>query len=127
MLQAIAGDDAHDVRSASGTTSKWFKIYVKEVVSSLFDYPRLSYTITLTSPPDTAYGLFVYTGTESVATCSSGLKQGSGVPQTVSDTWGDALGADDSTWITVEVRYLSGDACGPSDEWRLSVRGHTNP
>lgn len=126
-MQAIAGDDGGDTRTASGTTSRWFKVLVEEVVSDLFDYPRLSYTVTLASPPETSYGLFVYTGTETMATCTAGMKQGTGVPESVSDTWGDALGIDDSTWLTIEVRYLSGGACGPSDEWHLIVRGHTTP
>jgi len=47
-----------------------------------------------------------------------------GTPQTVTNTWGDTLGVDDSTWITLEVRHLSGEACGASDQWTLTVAGH---
>jgi hypothetical protein len=44
----------------------------------------------------------------------------------VSSTWGDTLGVDDTRWLTLEVRYISGEMC-PSDPWTLTVKGHTNP
>jgi hypothetical protein len=94
-------------------------------VSSLFDYPDLSYTATLQSPAGTSYGLFVYTGDGSGPTCFASAQQGTGNPAKVSDSWGDTPVLDDGTWLTVEVRYLSGNACGPSDKWTLTVKGHT--
>jgi hypothetical protein len=94
-------------------------------VSSLFSYPGLSYTATLTSPPGTSYGLFVYTGDSSGPTCFASVKQGTGNPAVVHDSWGDTPAIDDTTWITIEVRYLSGSACGPSDDWTLTVEGNT--
>jgi hypothetical protein len=115
------------VRTATGNTSAWFDVEVMEAVSSLLSYPQLSYTVTLVSPPGTLYGLFVYPGTGSGPSCFAQAKHGSGNPATVSDTWSDTPVVDDSTWITVEVRYLSGGACGPSDLWTLTVAGHTNP
>lgn len=124
QLQSIAGDENHDVRTASGETSAWFNVLVEEAVSSILDYPGLSYTVTLASPASTSYGLFVYTGGGS-PTCFGAAKQGTGSPATVHDSWSDSIGIDDSTWITIEVRYLSGGACGPSDQWTLTVAGHT--
>lgn len=126
QLAAIDGDDNHDKRTATGNTSRWFKVEVVESVSSIIDYPSLSYTATLTSPPGASYGLFVYTGGTSGPTCFAAVKQGAGNPAVVSDSWGDTLASDDTTWITVEVRHLSGDACGPSDQWTLTVEGNTN-
>jgi len=126
-LPSVDGDQGNDTRTASGDTSKWFTVEVMEAVSSLISYPQLSYTVTLVSPPGTLYGLFVYPGTGSGPTCFAQVKQGSGNPATVSDTWSDTPVIDDSKWITVEVRWLSGDACGPSDLWHLTVAGHTNP
>jgi hypothetical protein len=95
-------------------------------VNAIFDYPRLSYTATLASPPGAQYDLFVYTGDDYGPICS-GPQQAAGTPATFTDTWGDTIGVDDSTWITFEVRHASGDACGPSDLWTLTVRGHTHP
>jgi hypothetical protein len=125
-LQSIDGDQNHDVRTATGNTSRWLTLEVVEAVSSIIDFPSLSYTATLTSPPGTSYGLFVYTGDSSGPSCFSAAKQGTGNPAVVTDSWGDTLGVDDTTWITLEVRYLSGGACGPNDEWTLTVEGNTN-
>lgn len=127
VLQAIAGDEGSDSVTRTGTTSKWFSVLVEEAVSDPFDYPDLSYTATLTSPPGATYGLFVYPGNSSGPTCFAGAQQGTGNPAKVSDSWGDTPVLDDSTWITIEVRHLSGNACTPSDQWTLKVQGHTNP
>lgn len=113
------------MRTATGDSSRWFKIQVVEAVSSIIDFPSLSYTATLTSPPSTSYGLFVYTGDDFAPTCS-GPKQGTGNPAVVTDSWGDTLTVDDTTWLTLEVRYLSGGACGPSNEWTLTIEGNTH-
>jgi hypothetical protein len=94
-------------------------------VSSIIDYPSLSYRAKLTSPPGASYGLFVYTGDDSGPTCFAPAKQGTGNPAVVTDSWGDSLGSDDTTWLTLEVRYLSGTACGPSDQWNLTIEGNT--
>ncbi|APR77510.1 Hypothetical protein A7982_02857 [Minicystis rosea] len=114
------------MRTATGDTSRWLKVQVVESVSSIFDFPSLSYTATLTSPPSTSYGLFVYMGDDVSATCSGSAKQGIGNPAIVTDSWGDTLTVDDTTWLTLEVRYLSGGACGPSNEWTLNIEGNTN-
>jgi hypothetical protein len=94
-------------------------------VSSIIDFPSLSYRATLTSPPGASYGLFVYTGDSSGPTCFGATKQGTGNPAVVTDSWGDSIGSDDTTWLTLEVRHLSGNACGPSDQWNLTIEGNT--
>jgi hypothetical protein len=124
-LPGIDGDTGNDVESATGNTSRWFHIYVAEAVSSVVDYPPLSYTATLSSPPGMNYDLYVYTGDTGGPDCQAQPVKGSGTPEQVSDQWGDSIGSEDGTWITLEVRYVSGDACGPQDSWTLTIAGHT--
>ena len=125
-MSAIAGDKDNDTRIVKGTTSKWFKVQVNEVVSSIISYPQLSYTATLTTPPGMDFDLFEYDGTTSTPSCSGNPKHALGTPESVSDSWGDTLNSDDTQWLTLEVRYISGDMC-PSDQWTLTVKGHTIP
>jgi hypothetical protein len=89
-------------------------------VSDPFSYPDLSYTATLVSPASTQYELFVYPD----ADCTYG-NIATGSPPSYHDSWSDTPFIDDSLWIIVEVRYLSGGACGPNEQWVLTVRGHT--
>jgi hypothetical protein len=123
QLPSIAGDDGNDVRSAQGIGSKWFEIFVEESVSSIIDYPPLSFTATLVSPPTTSYDLYVYFGDSAGISCSAVPLHGTGNPAIVSDTWGDNIGTDDSTWLVVEVRYVSGHDC--STQWSLTIAGNT--
>ena len=125
-LPAIAGDEGSDVRSASGKTSKWFNLFVEEAVSALFEYPDIKYRATLTSPPGAQYGLFVYTGDATAPSCFDSAVQGTGSPAVVTDAWSDTPILDDGLWITLEVRHLSGNACGPNDLWTLTVQGNTD-
>ena len=125
-LPAIAGDKGNDARIAKGTTSKWFKVQVNEVVSSIISFPQLSYTASLTTPPGMDFDLFEYDGTTSTPSCSGNPKHALGNPESVSDSWGDTLNSDDTRWLTLEVRYVSGEMC-PSDQWVLTVKGHTIP
>ena len=125
-LPAIAGDEGSDVRSASGKTSKWFNLFVEEAVSALFEYPDIKYRATLTSPPSAQYGLFVYTGDATAPSCFDSAVQGTGNPAVVTDAWSDTPVLDDGLWITLEVRHLSGNACGPNDLWTLTVQGNTD-
>ena len=125
-LSAVDGDQHSDTRTIKGTTSKWFKVLVSEAVSSIISYPKLSYTATLTTPPGMDFDLFEYDGTISTPSCSGNPKHATGNPEAVSSTWGDTLGVDDTRWLTLEVRHISGEMC-PSDPWTLTVKGHTNP
>jgi len=125
-LSAIDGDRNSDKRTVQGTTSKWFKVLVNEAVSSLISYPQLSYTATLDTPPGMDFDLFVYDGSTSTPSCGGNPKHAAGSPEAVSESWGDSLGVDDTQWLTLEVRYITGDMC-PSDPWTLTVKGHTKP
>lgn len=125
-MSAIDGDKNNDTRIVKGTTSKWFKVLVNEAVSSVISFPQLSYTASLVSPAGMDFDLFVYDGTTSTPSCSGNPKHAMGNPEEVSETWGDTLNSDDTKWLTLEVRYISGDMC-PSDQWTLTVKGHTIP
>ena len=125
-LSAVDGDQNNDTRTIKGTTSKWFKVLVNEAVSSIISYPQLSYTATLATPPGMDFDLFVYNGSFSTPSCSGTPKHASGNPESVNDTWADTIGTEDTRWLTLEVRYISGEMC-PSDPWTLTVKGHTNP
>jgi hypothetical protein len=125
-LSAVDGDENNDTRTVKDSTSKWLKVLVSEGVSSLISYPQLSYTATLNSPPGMDFDLFEYDGSISTPSCSGNPKHASGTPEAVTDTWGDTVGTDDTRWLTLEVRYVSGEMC-PSDPWTLTVKGHTHP
>jgi hypothetical protein len=122
-MPSVDGDTGSDTRTVSGWTSAWYKVLISEGSNFSND---LSYTATLTSPPGMLYQLFVYTGDSSMPKCLVNPVQGAGTPATVKDGWSDSLGTDDSTWITLEVRYASGDECNPPPKWTLTVQGHTN-
>lgn len=125
-LSAVDGDQNNDTRTIKGTASHWFKVLVNEAVSSPINYPQLSYTATLTTPPGMDFDLFVYDGSFSTPSCSGSPKHASGNPESVTDTWGDSFASEDTRWLTLEVRYISGEMC-PSDPWTLTVKGHTIP
>lgn len=125
-LTAVDGDRNNDTRSVKGTTSKWLKILVNEAVSSIVSYPKLSYTATLTTPSGMDFDLFEYDGDASTPSCAGDPKHAMGSPESVTDTWGDTVTSDDTRWLTLEVRYISGEMC-PSDPWTLTVKGHTHP
>ena len=124
-LAEIAGDTGNDVRTAMGDTSRFFRVYVAEAVSSPVDYPALSYTASLSSPPGMDYDLYVYTGDDSSPDCQAQPTKASGTPEQTGDTWGDSIGSEDGTWLTLEVRYVSGTACGPQSSWTLTIAGNT--
>jgi hypothetical protein len=123
-MSAIAGDKGNDTRIVKGTTSKWFKVQVNEAVSSIISFPQLSYTATLATPAGMDFDLFEYDGTTSTPSCAGNPKHAQGNPESVSDVWGDTLNSDDTRWITLEVRYISGEVC-PANQWMLTVQGHT--
>jgi len=123
LLATVAGDDGSDVSMAQGVGSKWFQIFVEESVSSIIDYPPLSFTATLQSPPGASYDLYVYFGDNGGTDCNAAPLHGGGSPQTVQTTWDDNMGIDDGTWLAVEVRYVSGANC--LSLWTLSIQGNT--
>lgn len=125
QLPAVSGDEG-GAANASGSGSKWFKVHVEETSSSVFE-EDLSYSVTLTSPAGMDYDLYVRQGPQDGnQDCNSAEKKGtlSGGSESVSDGWDDDQGLggeDDSVWLSIEVRHLSGDDCDA--KWSLSVKG----
>ncbi len=126
VLPEIDGDKGSDMRTAMGNSSKWFALFVKEGVSSIIDYPALSFTASLTSPAKADYDLYVYTGDFSNPDCAAAPEKALGLPESYSKQWGDTLGTDDGTWYILEVRHNTGDVC-ENAFWTLNVTGHTIP
>jgi len=127
-LPAIAGDEDGAPVTRNGHTSKWFKIHVEEQDSGIFD-ADISYTVSLTSPPGAVYALHVYQAAQdSPPNCNATVKNGTGNPPSVHDSWDDDQpigGENDSTWVIIEVAHVSGEACSSSDNWTLTVTGNT--
>jgi hypothetical protein len=121
-LPSIHGDTDSDMRTKTGTTSAWFKVLVTEDSNLI---KALSYTATLVSPPGFVFELFAYEGNGSVPDCLGDALLALGNPPSVSGTWSDKAGSEDQRWISLEVRYISGQVCEPAPEWTLTVQGHT--
>jgi hypothetical protein len=119
-ISAIDGDTGSDKRSVSGSSSKWFKLYVHEG-SNLIN--GMSFTVTLQSPPGMDYDLYVYQGDASMPNCFATPTHALGDPETFMDSWSDSFGSDDSRWYILEVRYISGMDC--TSKWTLTVSGNT--
>ncbi len=124
-LSQIRGDKGSDTRTDTGVGSMWFKIYVEESVSSIIDFPPLSYTATLQSPAGMDYDLYIYTGDDKGIDCQDSPNKGSGTPEKIKQQWGDTIAVEDGTWLSIEVRYVSGSACGPADNWTFTIKGNT--
>ena len=73
------------------------------------------------------YDLFVKQGQEDGSpNCGAAEKKGtlSGTSESVSDDWSDDQGIggeDDSVWLNIEVRHVSGNECNAT--WSLTVKG----
>lgn len=120
-LSPVAGDTGSDVRTVSGTTSKWFKVHVTE--SSNFDND-LSYTVTLTPATGVDFDVYVYEGDTMQTNCFAAALQATGVPESFSNAWSDNFGSEDGRWINIEVRYAGGTGCGADAKWTLTVEGN---
>lgn len=108
----------------TGTTSKWVAVQVEETSSSIFG-DDLGYRATLQSPAGMDYDLYVRLGPQDGnIDCFVTPTKGTGTPETVEHGWSDNQGIggeDDSAWLCIEVRYVSGDMC--TDPWTLTVIG----
>jgi hypothetical protein len=120
-IQAIDGDTGSDVRTLNGTTSKWFKLRINEGSNFIND---LSYVVTLQSPPGMDFDLYEYVGDGAATNCLGNAIHAMGDPESVSDAWSDSIGTDNGRWISLEVRYISGSACGADAKWTLTAEGH---
>jgi hypothetical protein len=85
--------------------------------------------VTLTSPAGMNYDLFVHQGPQDGSPdCNAPEIKGtpSGSSETVSDSWDDDQGLggeDDSVWLSIEVRHVSGMDCNAT--WTLKIEGGT--
>jgi hypothetical protein len=127
-LGVIAGDKSGNPVVVTGNTSKWFLIKVEEQVSSIGGVD-LSYTVSLATPAGMDFDLYVLPGPEGGdPSCAAAPVKGTGTPESVSDKWDDDQplgGEDDSKWLDIEVRYVSGTLCGAAAEWTLTIEGKT--
>lgn len=128
-LGAVAGDENGAAVVVQGTTSKWFKIRVEERASGISE-TDLSYSVSLTSPAGMNYDLYVLEGPQDGnPNCNAAPKvgQSNGTAEVVSASWDDDQGfggEDDSVWLSIEVRHLSGEMCDLDDRWTLSIQGY---
>jgi hypothetical protein len=113
--------------TATVTTSKWFSVLVVDSSDPFSSDPE-SYTATLTSPPGMQFNLYAYESmiaSSPTPNCFAAAIHGMGDPETISDQWTDNPLSTDDRIILLEVRYVSGDLCGSSAQWTLTVAGHT--
>lgn len=123
-LGAISGDVGADTITKTGTTSKWFKVYVEDDFTIP---PRTeNFQVTLTSPPGMNFDLIVYQGTIDAPDCFVSGVRGQGTPESFMATWNDQLIVDDHLWFSIEVRHVEGTACGEDARWILEVKGNAN-
>ena len=126
QLAAVSGDEG-DTVTASGSGSKWLKVQVQETDSGIFE-TDISYKVSLTSPPGMDYDLYVKQGPQDGSpNCGATEVKGtlSGGSESVSASWDDDQGIggeDDSVWLSIEVRHVSGDDCDA--KWSLTVVGN---
>ncbi|AUX39442.1 uncharacterized protein SOCE26_008340 [Sorangium cellulosum] len=106
----------------TGSTSRWFKIDITDHENSTYE---ISYTASLTSPPGMDFDLFVYTGDRSAPDCLASGVKGTGSPESVTDVWSDFPALETNRWLSIEVRYVSGTACGSDATWTLTIIGNT--
>lgn len=134
QMADVPGDAGAAMQVQHGTTSQWLTIRIVETefdpVSR--DEEPLSYTATLKSPPGMVFDLFVQEGpNDGGAVCNAApvMGTGAGDTKTVVSTWNDNISfgddKDDHRYLSIEVRYVSGTACGPAAQWTLTVAGHT--
>ncbi len=127
-LGAVSGDTGGAVLTAQGTGSQWFRVYVTEDDDGVAGV-KLRASATLTSPAGTNFDLYLYNGSSSSHECSAVSAQstnGSGMDQ-ASVSFGEggvlANGSNDSRYVTVEVRHVSG-TCSSNAKWSLSFNGN---
>lgn len=126
-LASVSGDDG-GTASTTGVGSKWVSVHITETNSSIFGQD-LSYTATLTSPTGSVYDLYVHEGQDNAGPdCGATAMKGApaGGLQSLHRSWSDTQGLggiDNSRWLNIEVRHLSGTDCVAS--WTLKIDGGT--
>ena len=128
-LGSISGDEGGDVKTASGTSSQWFKITVNETDNSVIANDE-KIRVALTSPTGTNFDIYLYrSGNTSSQECSAiaTMSTSTGATDSVDMSWGESgafsNGSDDSAEVTIEVRHVSG-TCSATAKWALTVTGN---
>jgi hypothetical protein len=120
-LPDIRGDGGADVDLAQGNRTAWFKFKLDEASTGI---DALAYTVTLDETAGAKYELYVYQGDASQAGCGATPTQGTGDPPSVITTIPDQAASDQSSFVSIEVRHVSGE---PSANWLLTVQGNFAP
>ncbi|WP_437610785.1 hypothetical protein WMF20_03855 [Sorangium sp. So ce834] len=125
-LGEISGDDGADSVTVTGTTSKWFKVYVVDEPIVIPLPSTESFKATLTSPPGMNFDLIVYQGEllGAAPDCFASGVRGQGTPESFTAIWDDEAIAEDGLWFAIEVRHVEGTACGAEATWTLKLQGN---
>lgn len=127
-LGSVSGDTGAGVKSATGSTSQWFKVRLSEDDSDVFA-TSMQVRATLVSPAGSNFDLYMYlAGNSSAVECSAVTKSSTTTGTDVtSHEWGEtgtfSNGSDDDRWVTLEVRHVSG-TCAAANKWTLTVNGN---
>lgn len=127
-LGAVSGDTSSSPLSAQGTGSQWFRVWVTENDNGV-DGVKLRANATLTSPPGTNFDLYLYNGSSSAHECAgvSAQSNSTGSSDAAGVSFGEggvlANGNNDSRYVTVEVRWVSG-TCASNQKWSLTFNGN---
>jgi hypothetical protein len=130
VLASVRGDAGSDTDVEQGTASAWFNVEVWESLDNIFE-DDLSYRVTLESPPGADYDLYVHESSQvhdggsgpNCGVAASGVTI-NGATETVQHGYDDDQGIgglDDTLWLAIEVRHVSGSDC--SMPWILTVQG----
>ena len=128
QLGTFGGDVSGATLTATGSTSEWLSVDATEQDSSPLAVP-MKLTATLTSPAGANFDLYAYLGSKSAVQCTmvKASSTNTSGTDTLSFQWGEtgtfANGSDDSAWVALEVRWVSG-TCSSADTWSLSTHGH---
>lgn len=128
-LGSVSGDTGAGVKTATGSTSQWFKVRITEDDSDIFGV-SLQMRATLVSPAGANFDLYLYRGANDTAVeCSSVAKSSTTTGTDVAnmefgETGAFSNGSDDDRWVTVEVRHVSG-TCAAANKWTLTINGNT--
>jgi hypothetical protein len=126
-LPNVPGDESSSPVVVSDNNSKWFQLRVSEESSSINSHD-LSYRASLISPPGMDYDLYIHEGPQDGnPNCGAAPMKGVGSPEIVQHKWNDDQGfggEDDSVWLSIEVRYVSGSVCTSFDNWTLQIEGN---
>src|SRR5262245_28757240 len=118
-LMDIDGNQGMQTVTVEGTGSKWFQIKIVDATLG-----RPSYTATLTSAMGTDYDLYVSHGDENGPDCSFPQLPATGMPESITQFWAGVIGQDDSRYLSLEIRHVSGGTCAETAKWTLTIQGN---